>query len=280
MQDLGQELTGFVITVGDEPNFRECTQRLQEQTVDFQLKIIRNVAPMSEAFNEMHRRCTTLTFVQVDEDMLLFPTALERLYSALAKAPPQVAAIVAPLWDVQVERPIYGVKIARTEVARRFPYRNVMSCEIDHNQNLNDAGFEIISLPLEWSQGECFGLHGKHYTAETAFLRWRRMFQKRRRTGRPLWAAPWPARFLDRYRRTGSEVDLFSFLGAVSAMSGEDPADREHDHRERGEDFRRIREALEVDRIGRESAREVGESARSSIGRWAILAKRWFRSRT
>lgn len=275
LQDLRNQLTTFVITIGDEPNLSECTACLDAQSVAFQREVIRDVAPMHRAFNEMHRRCRTPEFVQVDEDMLLFPEAVSRLHQALSSTSPKTAILVAPLWDVQVGRPIYGVKIHRTEIVSRFPHRDTVSCEVTHNQELAEAGFGVESLPLAWSREACFGLHGKNYTPETAFARWKRLFIKRRLTGRPLWAAPWPARFLDRYQRTGSQVDLYSFLGAVSALSEEQPADGELDFRTRGEDFDRIRAALEVDALGRESIREVGEAARSRADRWT----RWFRER-
>lgn len=275
VRDLRDRLTAFVITVGDRANFEECSRRLRAQTVKFRLDSIRNTAPMSEAFNEMHRRCQTPTFVQVDEDMLLVPDAVERLYAALEESSPKTAIVTAPLWDVQIARPIYGVKIYRSEIVTRFPHRDVISCEVDHNRQLTEAGYELRELPLVWSQNECFGLHGKYYTPETAFLRWRRLFLKRRRTGRPLWPAPWPARLLDRYCKTRDETDLYSFLGAVSALCGAQPDDREHDFREKCADFERLREALEVDSGGRETVREVGEAARG----WKARLVRWLRSR-
>ncbi len=279
MRDLREQLTAYVTTIGDEPNFRECTACLRKQTVDFRLEVIRDAAPLSEALNQMQRRSKTPMFVQVDEDMWLFPNALERLRGELEKASPEVAILVAPLWDAQVERPIYGVKIYRTEIVKRFPHRDTISCDATHNQELEAAGFEVTLLPLRWSQQACLGLHGKHYTPATAFQRWRRIFEKRRRTGRPLWVAPWPARFLKRYQRTGSEVDLYSFLGAVSALSGEAPADREDDYRERSEDFERIRETLETDRHGRESLREAGEVTDSAIDGWKRRIAGWVRGR-
>jgi len=275
VHDLRNQLTSFVITVGDEPNLSECLACLDAQSVEFQRETIRDAAPMHRAFNEMHQRCRTPEFIQVDEDMLLFPDAVERLHRALAEAPTETAIIAAPLWDVQVERPIYGVKIHRTEIVARFPHRDTVSCEVAHNKELTEAGFAVQSLPLAWSREACFGLHGKNYTPDTAFVRWKRLFIKRRLTGRPLWAAPWPARFLDRYQRTGSQIDLYSFLGAVSALSEQQPSDNELDFRDRGEDFERIRTALESDLRGRETIREVGEAARTRVDRWT----RWLRRR-
>ena len=241
-------------------------QRLREQTVKSRLDVIRNVAPMSEAFNEMHRRCETPLFVQVDEDMRLYPQALEKLVEEVERASEKTAIITAPLLDVQVDLPMYGVKIYRTEIVTRFPHRNTVSCEVTHNQDLQAAGYELIGLPR--TRAACLGLHGKHYTPRTAFIRWRRLFLKRRRRGRPLWAAPWPARFLRRYRQSGSEIDLYSFLGALSALHGDLPEDREHDFRDRYEEFERIQEVLTSDRDGRETLREARDSVKGLASHW------------
>src|SRR5215213_11615024 len=73
------DTTVCVITVGDEPNFTECLERLRAQTVGFRLEIIDRIAPMSRAFREMQDRCSTQWFVQVDEDMLLYPHAIASL---------------------------------------------------------------------------------------------------------------------------------------------------------------------------------------------------------
>ena len=47
------------------------------------VEIIDRVAPMSAALQRMHDLCTTSHYIQVDEDMLLFPHAVETLERAI-----------------------------------------------------------------------------------------------------------------------------------------------------------------------------------------------------
>ena len=114
--NLSKEVTVFVITVGDEVNFEDCIEHMKGQTVGFRLNVITRIAPMSAAFQEMLNRCNTPFFVQVDEDMLLFPTAIQSLYDLIANTSSRTAMVCAPLWDCDVEDPIYGVKIYRRSV--------------------------------------------------------------------------------------------------------------------------------------------------------------------
>jgi len=206
--DLRAEVTVFVITIGDETNFQDCLRHLDRQTVRFEREIIAFVAPMSAAFNKMMSRCQTKFCVQVDEDMLLFPDAVERLIEELRRAPEHVSHVAAPLWDCHLDRPVWGVKAYRHEIVRRFPFRDTLSCEVQHLDELEEAGFEVLVLPLRWSRTACFGEHGKHFSPRVIFERWERLMQKRRALGRLHWLQPWPERLLKRYAKTGSELDL------------------------------------------------------------------------
>jgi hypothetical protein len=231
MHDPSSEVTVFVTTIGDEENFRDCLSHLDRQSARFRLEIIRNVAPLSAALQQMIDRCTTPYYVQVDEDMLLFPDAVRRLHAAIVDAPARVALVCAPLWDCDVEQPIYGVKIYRRAVVAGFPYQNTFSCEKAQLCRMRDAGFDLLLLPAG-GRSDCFGEHGKHYTPATIFARWQRLFHKQRRYGTLDWIEPWPARLLQRYLETRDPLHLYALLGAVSGISGELPPDRETDFRE------------------------------------------------
>ena len=265
MRDLRDRLTAFAITVGDQPNFLRCLEGLRAQTVRAGLEVIENVAPMSAAFNEMHARCRTELFVQVDEDVQLRPWALEQLHDRMERAPADVCQIAAPLHDLQAGRPIYGVKIYRHKIVSRYPYRDRAGCDQAHNAELEAAGHRVERLPLQWSREACFGDHGAHYTPETAFGRWRRLFLKRRLHGGLDWIAPWPSRFLERYRRDGDPIDLYSFLGAMSAQADEAPLDAEHDFRRPAVELERIQECLAAGDGGQQRIREGRERVRETV---------------
>jgi hypothetical protein len=239
MTDLSPEVTVFVPTVGDEANFRDCLAHLAAQTTRFRLEIIRNIAPLSAALQAMIDRCGTPYYAQVDEDMLLVPDAIARLYDALVRAPDRVAFVCGYLWDCDVEHPIAGVKMYRHSLMRQFPYENTFSCEKRQLEQIRQAGFDLRLLPAR-GRAACFGEHGKHYTPRTAFARWRRLFFKQRRYRTLGWVEPWPARLLERYVESRDPLRLYAFLGAVAGIMGELPPDRESDFREPLIEFERL----------------------------------------
>jgi hypothetical protein len=225
------DTTIFVTTIGDEANFADCMEHLKAQTVQRPVEILDRIAPMSAALQQMHERCNTPFYVQVDEDMILFADAIARLEELMQMASPQVAMVCAPLWDCDTEQPIYGLKIYRHEIVRRFPYENTLSCESHQLVRVKAAGFTVELLPLTDRSG-CFGEHGKHYTPETIFRRWQRIFRKHEQIGNRAWIEPWAEKLLDRYIRTRDRAHLYAFLGAVAGIAGDPAPDRELDWRE------------------------------------------------
>src|SRR6516165_8570913 len=130
-REVLKDTTIFVTTIGDKANFDDCIRHLRAQSVVAPIEIIDRVAPLSAAFQEMHLRCSTEFYVQVDEDMILFPDAIETLRKSMESAPKNMALVCAPLWDCDAQCLIYGVKIYRWPIVKQFPYRNNASCEIE-----------------------------------------------------------------------------------------------------------------------------------------------------
>jgi hypothetical protein len=232
------DTTVFVTTVGDEANFADCMQHLRAQFGIAAIEIIDHVAPLSVAFQEMHVRCTTEFYVQVDEDMILFPDAIQRLRKSIETAPRNVALVCAPLWDCDAQCLIYGVKIYRWSIVKQFPYINNASCEIEQLGRLRAAGYEAIVQPLDSSY--CLGEHGKHYTPRTIFQRWQRCFQKHRLFGRMDWIEPYAQTLLARYVETGEVLHLYAFLGAVAGIADSSLIDSEQNWRDPNEAFQRL----------------------------------------
>jgi hypothetical protein len=237
--DLSDRVTVFVATIGDEPNFTECLARLDAQTVRFRQEIVDHVAPMSAAFQQMIDRCETPYYVQIDEDMLCSPRAIQTLVELIEASPANVGILSAPLWDCDTETPLYGVKIYRHEVVRRFPMRDAFGCDRAQAADLEAAGFKHVRLPLR-DRANILGEHGKHYTPPSIFMRWRKLLQKLRRDGNMPWVLPWPRRLLQRYLETGTALHLYAFMGAVAGLVGDLPDDREIDFREGCPDFERL----------------------------------------
>src|SRR6516225_3257907 len=235
-----QDVTVFVTTIGDEENFNDCIAHLQAQTVRCRLEVIDHVAPMSAAFAEMHARCATRYYVQVDEDMMLYPHALARLRELIEQSDASVPLVCAVLWDCDVERPRQGVKIYRHEIVKRFPYRDTLSCEVTQLQQMSAAGHHALLLSTKEGDAVCLGEHGKHYSPRTIFLRWQRLFHKHNELGNRTWLDSWPARLLERYMKTRDRVHLYAALGAIAGIAGRAEGDRELDWRDTNPAWHRL----------------------------------------
>ena len=235
------DTTVFVTTIGDAVNFADCIAHLEGQTARCRLEVIDRVAPMSAAFAEMHARCTTPYYVQVDEDMMLYPHALARLRELMGETDASVPLVCAALWDCEVERPIQGVKIYRHEIVRRFPYRDTLSCEMAQLAEMAAAGHHALVLSSREADAVCLGDHGKHYTPQTVFIRWQRLFHKHNELGHLRWLEPWPQRLLDRYIATRDVLALSALLGAIAGIGGRADEDAERDWRETNPAWQRLR---------------------------------------
>ncbi|MGH9658375.1 MAG: hypothetical protein ACRD96_07505, partial [Bryobacteraceae bacterium] len=268
MRDLTREVTVFVTTVGDEVNLRDCLERLERQSARFGLKLIRNVAPLAAAYQKMLDECETRFYVQVDEDMALDAGAVETLYEAIAAEPESTALVCAGLWDCDVERPIYGVKVYRHSTVRRFPYEDTFSCEKTQLARLRAAGYDARMMPIPGREA-CLGEHGKHYTPRTIFARWRRLMQKQRRYGTLKWVEEWPARLHDRWVATRLPLHLYAWLGATAGLVGELPPDRESDFRLPDPEFERCYAASILIPVLEQREEWLAQAVRSALSQTA-----------
>lgn len=234
--DLSPELTVFVSTVG-APSYDECLSHLARQDCSFHLEIVDHVAPMSAAFQQMLDRCRTPYYVQVDEDMLLSPSAIRTLYEALSEAPCDVCAVARPLFDVHLERCILGIHAFRHTVTVDYPFRDVEGCEWDQRCRLEAAGYrwdEANPGTCDRHSADTLGLHGTHWTTRSIFERFATFERKRCRGEKSHeWVLEYPQVFLQRFLETGSELDLFALMGFLSGRVAN------HEGPGREKDFRR-----------------------------------------
>lgn len=241
LPDLTDELTVFVLTVG-APTFPECLRRLEAQDCRFRRQVIDHVAPMSRALQAMLDRCETPYFVQVDEDMLLYPHAVRTLHARLRAAPPAAAILTCHLLDRHAARVIYGLKIYRHAIVRAYPYRDVEACEYDQIRRFTADGFVDMRLPLDdhFAPSELtLGEHGAQWTPHAVFERYRTLETKirRHRAGVPTTSATWVEEhalfFLRRYLDVGDQLDLFALLGVLAGrLAPIDGPGREKDYRD------------------------------------------------
>jgi hypothetical protein len=227
--DFSDRVTVFLITTG-EPTTNAARNALDNQDCRFVLETIENVSPMSAAFQTMLDRCRTPWFIQVDADMILNTNAVRTLAEAAIRKFGDKSAsyqVAYPLFDVHLDMPIIGVKIYRADVARKYPYGDVSSCEVDQFARARADGWEVDVLPLR--KDLCVGQHGTSYTKKQAFDRYRVLAEKSRLYPWLGWFHEWPRKFAERYRETGNETDLWAFLGSAAGLAVQEPWRGEQD---------------------------------------------------
>jgi hypothetical protein len=221
--DLANRVTVFVSTVG-ESTFGACLDHLRGQDCAFPLRVVDHVAPMSAAFQRMMDECTTPYYVQVDEDMLLYPHAVRTLYERLVGMGDEVAMYVGALYDVHLERVIYGLKIFRHAIVRRYPFRDVRGCEWDQVRRLRADGYVDVRAPLREAtrtSPHTLGLHGTAWTPGAVYRRYLVLEATRRMGNRShAWVREAAVGFLERFLDTRSEVDFFALMGVLAGACG------------------------------------------------------------
>lgn len=216
----------FVLTCGVRPSFDRALQSVINQQPPVKYTVIKDVAPMSAAFNRMLELSTTPYFVQCDDDMILAENAVSLLHGDIA-APyrPKTAIAARWLWDVHCNRPIVGVKAYNKEaIAQVGGWRDVQSCEVDQITRLRDAQWHVncpyeqnlIDPPFNRESVLLVGVHDPMFTPETAYERYRDLMLKQRRFGQALWVESLPRQFLARYKAHGNLVDLGAFAGCIA----------------------------------------------------------------
>jgi hypothetical protein len=233
--DLSDRVTVFVSTVG-ESTFDACLGHLRQQDCAFALGVVDHVAPMSAAFQRMIDECTTPYYVQVDEDMLLYPHAVRTLYERVAAMDDTVAVYVAALYDVHLQRVIYGLKIFRHAIVRRYPLRDVQGCEWDQVRRLRADGHVDVRASLRdatRTSSQTLGLHGTAWTPGSVYRRFL-VLETTRRMGNKThaWVPEAAVGLLKRFLETRSDVDFCALMGVLAgALGRHDTTGKERDYR-------------------------------------------------
>ncbi len=217
--DLSADLTVFLTTVG-APSFEACLDHLARQDTKFRLESIQQVAPLSAALQRMLDRCETPYYVQVDEDMLLYPHAVQTLHRWMRSAPDNAAMCVGNLYDAHLGRAIQGVKIFRRDVGRRYPW-TATPFVLDRIRRMQVDGLRIQAAPvdgLDPASPSILGLHGVNWSVEALYERyftlesWRRAHQDVMS-----WFAAVPPDLLARFLREPTEETFLAVMGVLGA---------------------------------------------------------------
>ena len=200
-----KDLTVFLITCGSNPNYEACKKALENQTVSFKLEIIKDVAPMSKAFQTMLDTCQTPFYVQIDEDMVLKPYAIEKMYESITHTDVRNAMVCFRLHDTHLNLEIQGVKIYKHEVFKKYPYQDCLSCEMNQLGRMKKDGWSYLSM------NDVLGDHSPYWTEELIFDRYFIFMQKSNLENLP-------QELLNIYLKNPTKLNLYAFLGAISGI--------------------------------------------------------------
>jgi len=197
-------------------------------------------AKTDKAFQAMLDQCETPYYVQVDEDMLLYPDAIQRLHDELRGAPDDIAFVVGYLHDVHLEQPVQGVKIFRHAIVRRYPFADVQSCELDQVDRLRADGFAYRVLPAGTERSAddtefpyaIVGLHGATHSPRSIYERFRTLEMARRKHPRRFsHQERWPVMLVERFLERRNPLDFYALMGLLAGALSPTAARREKDFR-------------------------------------------------
>lgn len=221
--DLSRAVTAFVTTVG-APSFPACMAHLRQQDCRFRLQVIDHVAPMHVAFQRMMDTCATPYYVQVDEDMLLYPHAVRTLFERIEAAGPQTALFMADLFDLHLQRCILGIKIFRHAISSRYRLTDGNAFETVQVEQMLADGFQVVRTAAGETPvaGETLGVHGTHWTPRSIYERYLTLQRRRRADPTRLhWLPPYAEKFLQRFLEAPSENNFFALMGFVAGTVGD-----------------------------------------------------------
>jgi MoaA/NifB/PqqE/SkfB family radical SAM enzyme len=216
------DLTVFVITCGENPNFNDCMNALKSnEKFQFNIEVIKNIAPMNNAFQEMINRCKSKYFIQIDEDMIIQSDCIEILYNEIGKSSDNTAFICAKLFDPHAEINLVGVKCYKYEILKKYPYTDSISCEVDQLKRMELDGYKYVLLD------KVLGTHSPKWTNSLIFDRYFRLMEKYKHFGYE-WIPGLVNKFIG---RLDNENDIYALLGMYTSIIGSHKQVNEKDYR-------------------------------------------------
>jgi MoaA/NifB/PqqE/SkfB family radical SAM enzyme len=210
MKDLSNLITVFLITTDNDPNYQVCLDALKKQSCKFKLDIIKDYSPMSKAFQEMLNRVDTPFFIECDGDMILHWDAVETMYEAMTETEYVMKCFL--LTDVHLNFNIYGVKVYKSEIFKKYPYdQNHPSCEMRQIEQLQKDGYKYECVSTV--KGE----HSPLWTNDTIFERYYNLMQKFR-LYHYVWLEQLPKNLYNVFKKEPSEQNFYAIAGMLAGV--------------------------------------------------------------
>jgi GR25 family glycosyltransferase involved in LPS biosynthesis len=216
-KSLEEKLTVFIVNAGENPNYKDCINAINNQNCTFQIKFIENIAPMSKAFQKMIDDCETEYYIQVDGDMILNTNAIETIYNTLVTSDSKISIVAYMLKDAHLNYNIYGVKGYKHNLLKKYPYNlEIISCEVEQIKRMQNDGYETLMLET------VLGLHSPFWTPELIYERYFDLMEKWK-VYKYHWMSKLPVKLLEIFKKDPSNINFFALAGAINSLSSELP---------------------------------------------------------
>ena len=211
------DLTVFVIATDKNPNLPLTLESLKNQSkLDFDFDIIKNYSPCYKAFQQMIERCKTQYYIEVDEDMILKPNAIEKLYKKIISLDDKHPFACFSLLDKHLNFKIYGIKAYKHDVFKKFPYLlDNPSGEVEQLARLEKAGYIINDVHC--ISNEIIGEHSPLWTNELIFRRYYNLMEKQK-LFHYKWIETLPLKLLSILLENPSIVNFYAIAGALASI--------------------------------------------------------------
>jgi hypothetical protein len=164
------DVAAVVLSLGEEYTERAIASLHRQSIPVAEMIVVRGISPFHRAFNHALSRIRTEFFIQVDADMILDDTCLEKLRELISDG---VGSVVGHLRDPLLGH-IVGIKLFRTRCFDRVNLRDSLSAETDFVvDSLKEGWRTIYARKHRWSR-DTFGEHRPDYNAHYTFCKFLR----------------------------------------------------------------------------------------------------------
>ena len=243
-KDLSEELTVFVISCGENPNYNDCLSALENQSVKFKIKEVKDISPMSAAFQKMIDDCDTDYYIQVDEDMILFENTIETIYNTLVNSDEKIITVAFRLKDTHLDFDLYGIKGYKHDIMKSYPYNlDIISCEVEQIKRLQSDGYQTL-MNLE-----IVGLHSPKWNEDLIYERYFDLMEKWKAFGYD-WLSELPSKLLEIFKDDPSDINFFALAGAIVSISDQNQIRKqEKNFNLKNEHFLRIKKMTSIQKF-------------------------------
>jgi hypothetical protein len=216
-KDLSNELTVFIISCGFNPNYEECKKSLLEQSVNFKMREIKDVSPMSAAFQKMIDECDTDYYIQVDEDMILYKDSIEIIYDLIKNSDLNISTISHMLKDVHLDFNLHGIKGYKHKILKNYPYNlEIISCEVEQIKRLQNDGYQTLMVE------KVVGYHSPKWTPDLIYERYFDLMEKWKNF-KYNWLDELPSKLFQILQKDPSDINFYALMGAMNSLSSKEP---------------------------------------------------------